>query len=118
MPDDKPPPNLSHNPFGGLAGLRDQLPSKPAPVKKEAVKKAPARAVVRMERKGHGGKEVTIVSHLELQAKELEKWLKELKGELGCGGRVEENAIVLQGDQRDRVPAALTKRGVGKVTIG
>jgi translation initiation factor 1 len=112
--DDK----LKNNPFGALASLRDQLPSRPEPVKKEAPRKGPARAVVRMERKGHGGKEVTLVSHLELSAKDLEKWLKELKGELGCGGRVEEDAIVLQGDQRERVPAALTKRGVVKVTIG
>jgi translation initiation factor 1 len=71
-----------------------------------------------MERTGRGGKEVTVVSHLGLPARELEAWLKALKGSLGCGGQVEEATIVLQGDQRDRVGRVLESRGVRKVTIG
>jgi translation initiation factor 1 (eIF-1/SUI1) len=35
-----------------------------------------------------------------------------------CGGSVDENAIVLQGDLRKRVPDVLTKKGVAKVTVG
>jgi translation initiation factor 1 len=73
--------------------------------------------VVRLERKGHGGKEVTVVEKLDLPASELEKWLKALKQGLGCGGTVEEGALVLQGDQRERLPALLQKRGVRKVTV-
>src|SRR4051812_35249720 len=98
---------LAHNPFGALSSLRDQLPEGTAPKKPRA--KAPARAVVRLERKGHGGKEVTAVSHLELNRKDLEKWLKALKADLGCGGAIdeEEDVIYLQGDQRGRVPALL-----------
>ncbi|MFN7132545.1 MAG: translation initiation factor, partial [Myxococcales bacterium] len=80
--------------------------------------KGPARAVVRMERKGRGGKEVTVVEQLGLPAKELEKWLKDLKGALGCGGTVEEGALVLQGDQRERLEALLIRRGVKKVSVG
>ena len=45
-------------------------------------------------------------------------WLKALKGSLGCGGVVEEEALVLQGDQRERLPALLAARGVRKVTVG
>lgn len=79
--------------------------------------KGPARAVVRYERKGHGGKEVTVVEKLELPSCELEAWLKSLKQSLGCGGRVAEGAIVLQGDQRERLPPLLTTKGVRKVTV-
>ena len=79
--------------------------------------KGPARAVVRYERKGHGGKEVTRVEKLELPARELEVWLKAMKGALGCGGRVEDDALVLQGDQRDRLPPLLTAKGVRKGTV-
>jgi translation initiation factor 1 len=80
--------------------------------------RGPARAVVRLERKGHGGKEVTLVDKLELSRTELEKWLKALKQALGCGGVVEEGALVLQGDQRERLPALLEARGVKKITLG
>lgn len=79
--------------------------------------KGPARAVVRLERKGRRGKEVTIVDKLELAAGALETWCRELKQALGCGGAVEGACIVLQGDLRARLPAVLTAKGVGKITL-
>ena len=106
--------------FAGLAGLRDQLPSAPAPAPATTappVPKGPARAVVRMERKGRGGKEATVIEKLELAPAALATWCKDLKSALGCGGVVEGDAIVLQGDLRPRLKAVLTKRGVRKVTI-
>lgn len=106
-----------NNPFAALAAKRDELPVglPPAPPKEA---RGPARAVVRLERKGRGGKEVTVVEHLELPLAERETWLKALKGALGCGGAVEdEGALVFQGDQRERLPALLTARGVRKVTV-
>lgn len=107
-----------HNPFAALAGLKDQLPAgKTQAQVAEVEKKRPARAVVRLERTGRGGKEVTIVSHLELPVMEREVWLKALKASLGCGGVIEGDALVLQGDQRERLPKLLEKRGVKRVTV-
>ena len=103
------------SPFASLQKLRDQLPA--GPKVEPAAKKGPARAVVRYERKHRGGKEVTLVEKLALPEKELSTWCRELKQALGCGGVVEETAIVLQGDQRTRLPALLTARGVAKVTV-
>ena len=97
------------------------VPEGPAPVAattaKPPVKPPPARAVVRMERAGRGGRTVTVVEKLELRPAELETWLGELKRALGCGGIVEGAALVLQGDTRERVGAWLTARGVKKVTV-
>ena len=110
-----------HNPFAALALQRESLPAgpPPAPVKAKAEEpRGPARAVVRMERKGRGGKEVTVVEQLGLPEAERETWLKALKGSLGCGGSVEEDTLVLQGDQRERLPALLEARGVRRVTVG
>ncbi len=108
-----------NNPFAALAPKREALPQAPAaPAAKKPEPKGPARAVVRMERKGRGGKEVTVVEHLELPAPQREVWLKALKNSLGCGGVVEDDALVLQGDQRERLPALLEARGVRKVTVG
>ncbi|HZI02954.1 MAG TPA: translation initiation factor, partial [Archangium sp.] len=49
---------------------------------------------------------------------EREVWVKALKGALGCGGTVEGETLVLQGDQRERLPALLEARGVRRVTVG
>jgi translation initiation factor 1 len=121
-PEASAPAAPFHNPFAALGLKREELPAgpAPAPVKADAAKepKGPARAVVRMERKGRGGKEVTVVEQLGLPAAELDKWLKALKGGLGCGGTVEEDTLVLQGDQRERLPALLEARGVRRVTVG
>ena len=126
------------DPFAELEKLRAQLPRgpEPAPAPAPAAPRGPARAVVRMERKGRGGKEVTIVAlagssppapsdrrgrginKLGLPPAELERWCRELKQALGCGGSVDGDLIVLQGDLRPRIGAVLEARGVAKVTIG
>jgi translation initiation factor 1 len=112
-----------HNPFGVLGPLRGSLPQRPAstpsPPKAEAsaAEKTFARAVVRLERSGRGGKEVTLVERLPLAAKDRDVWLKALKSALGCGGVVDGETLVLQGDQRRRLPALLAARGVRKVTV-
>jgi len=112
-----------HNPFSVLkrdAGSEDPAPITPGPAAGTA--RSPAsrvipRAVVRLERTGRGGKEVTVVEHLNLSATERDQWLKALKAALGCGGSVEGDALVIQGDQRKRLPGILAARGVKKVTV-
>jgi translation initiation factor 1 len=74
--------------------------------------------VVRLERKGRGGKEATVVEKLELSPAERERWIKELKQALGCGGAIEGEALVLQGDLRERLKPLLERRGVRRVTLG
>lgn len=116
MTDEKRPFN---NPFGALAGLKASLPEgAAAPTRAEKPPKVPARAVLRLERKGRRGKEVTVVEALALGEAEREAWLREVKAALGCGGAVEGEALVLQGDQRQRAAAWLSARGVGRVVGG
>lgn len=107
--------------FAALADLRDRLPPgeppRPPPAASPVRSAGPARAVVRYERKGRGGKEATLVEKLALASAELESWCRELKRALGCGGTVEGAAIVLAGDQRTRLPALLEARGVRRVTV-
>jgi translation initiation factor 1 len=100
------------NPFAALAALRpvDAAPAAaPDP-------KLPARAVVAVERKGRGGKTVTLVTHLGLSNDALDAWVTEMKRSLGCGGTREDDAIALQGDQRERAIDWLTRKGVRKVS--
>ena len=73
----------------------------------------PSRIVakLRMEKKGRGGKTVTVVYNLPRN----QMFLKELGGELkracGTGGAVVENTIEIQGDMRNRLRDVLTKKG-------
>jgi translation initiation factor 1 len=118
MSDKKP----FHSPFEALKALRDSMPDPPAPAPapEPPAASAPtrvARAVVRLERTGRGGKEVTVIDHLGLRDDDLAAWLKALKSALGCGGVVEDDRLVLQGDQRERLRSLLRERGVKKVTL-
>jgi translation initiation factor 1 len=108
-----------------FAGLREKLgealppgPTRPTTETPGDRRPTVAWAVVRFERKGRGGKEVTVVEKLELSTREMGRWCSELKGALGVGGQVEGRALVVQGDQRERVKRWLLDRGVHKVTIG
>ena len=122
-----------HKPFADLARLRGK-PAEERPPQDAAAAPAAApapwaepvapatsssrtipRAVVRMQRAGRGGKEVTVIEQLDLTAAEREAWLKDLKSALGCGGVIEDATLVLQGDHRKRLPPMLTARGVKKV---
>ena len=124
-PPDAAPPGPFNAALAGLVARMGSVPPARAPelaaaplsAAKPTDRPPPARAVVRMERAGRGGKIVTVVEKLDLRPGELATWLGELKRALGCGGVVESGALVLQGDTRERVGAWLEKRGVKRVTV-
>jgi translation initiation factor 1 len=67
-------------------------------------------AKLRMEKKGRGGKTVTVVAGLPRNAAFLKELCQELKRACGTGGAVAEDTIELQGDLRDRVREYLLKK--------
>jgi translation initiation factor 1 len=73
----------------------------------------PARIVakLRMEKKGRGGKTVTVVFGLPQNDEFLRELAQELKRACGTGGTVVDDGVELQGDLRERVRDVLTKRG-------
>ena len=78
----------------------DPLPSRPGKIV----------AKLRMEKKGRGGKTVTVVAGLPRNAAFLTELCQELKRACGTGGTVSEDTIELQGDLRDRVREYLLKK--------
>ncbi len=68
-------------------------------------------AKLRLEKKGRGGKAVTVVYDLPDNAAFLKDLAQDLKRTCGTGGAVSENTIELQGDLRERVRAHLTGKG-------
>jgi translation initiation factor 1 len=113
---------LTSNPFAALSSLRDDLPEGTAagieaPIAADKLTRGPARAVVRYQRKGRGGKEATIVEQLGVGPEQLDAWCREFKKSLGCGGNVEGETLVFGGDQRGRLPGMLEAKGVRRVTV-
>lgn len=74
---------------------------------------APGDGVVRVSRetKGRGGKAVTLVRGLALDAAALVDLGKQLKAACGSGGTVKDGVIEVQGDHCDKVMALLKARG-------
>lgn len=67
-------------------------------------------AKLRMEKKGRGGKTVTVVYGLPHNDAFLKDLIQELKRACGTGGTIVDGEIALQGDLRERVREALSKK--------
>ena len=77
-----------------------------------ATASVPARIVakLRVEKKGRGGKVVTVVDGLPHNAAFLKDLCQELKRACGTGGAVREGAVELQGDLRERIREYLLQK--------
>ena len=73
----------------------------------------PAKVIakLRLEKKGRGGKTVTVVLDLPRNDAFLKELSQELKRACGVGGSTSEDTVELQGDVRDRVRQLLAKKG-------
>src|SRR5688572_4773790 len=78
-----------------------------------ASESVPARPVakLRMEKKGRGGKTVTVVFGLPNNAAFLKDLSAELKKACGTGGTATDDGVEWQGDLRDRVRDLLAAKG-------
>ena len=73
---------------------------------KEETKNLPANAqklLVRKEKKGRGGKVVTIIEGYQGNPQTLEALCKKIKQQCGVGGATKGKVIVIQGDIADKV---------------
>ena len=80
---------------------------------KDAAAPPAGDGIVRVSREtaGRGGKAVTIVRGLALDATALSAMAKQLKAVCGAGGTVKDDAVEIQGDHCERVIDALRKQG-------
>jgi translation initiation factor 1 len=73
---------------------------------------------VRCERKGHGGKTVTVITGLPLTEVALTTLAGELKRRCGCGGTIKAGNIEIQGDHAELLLGELLKRGFAAKRAG
>lgn len=74
-----------------------------------------AKAALQRRSAGCGGKIVTVVVLPQGAKVDPEALAKEMRKALGCGSRVEDGRVVLQGDIADRAKEWLLKKGVKNV---
>ena len=67
--------------------------------------------IVGIERKGRGGKTVSVITGVMSPPAGKEALLKLLKTKLGAGGTLTEEAIEIQGDHRDQIVTILAGLG-------
>lgn len=80
----------------------------------------PRDGVVRvmLDRKGRGGKAVTLVMGVPGEGDEIAALGQALKKLCGAGGAVKDDVIEVQGDHRDRIIARLTTLGYRVKRVG
>lgn len=81
------------------------------PVEAATLPPGEQRLAVRVEKKGRGGKTVTLVEGFLGPAAELQALARELRKKAGAGGAVKGGRIEIQGDKRELVAAELAARG-------
>ena len=67
--------------------------------------------MLRVEKKGRGGKTVTVVAGLPQNTAFLVGLAAELKRACGTGGTAASESVEIQGDQRERLRPLLVARG-------
>ncbi|HXC57872.1 MAG TPA: stress response translation initiation inhibitor YciH [Steroidobacteraceae bacterium] len=90
---------------------RGVVMSKPVKTVPKAAPSGPAKIRVAREVSGRGGKGVTVISGLPLDAAALDALAAQLKRSCGAGGAAREGRIEIQGEHRDRLVAELIKLG-------
>lgn len=112
--DKKKPVSLSWDAFQSL-GNPDNAPPTPSNdeqnEKDEGSENQGSQVRIYKEKKKRGGKAVSIIKGIEADKEFLEKLTKEIKVKMGVGGHLDDEEIVIQGTNRDKIKEMLISKG-------
>jgi len=96
--------NESGNPFFNNLFIGDDSENEETPKNSMVVR-------VQRDRKNRGGKEVSLITGLELEDDQLAALAKLLKSKCGVGGAAKDGEIIIQGNHVDKIIELLKKEG-------
>ena len=73
---------------------------------------------MRLEKKGRGGKSVTVLFNLPFDKAEAKSLMKDLQAHLACGATFKDGQIELRGDYRDKIIPLCAKKNLTVVKSG
>lgn len=73
---------------------------------------------MRLEKKGRGGKSVTVLFNLPFTAEEAKNLMKRVQTAIGTGATYKNETIEIRGDHRDKVEAFFRKEKITIVRAG
>ena len=115
MSDPKNPKNISWDDFVKM-GNPENIPE---PKDKIHTSNIDYDQVVRvhLEKKGRGGKTVSIIKGLVADGTYLKALAKELKSACGVGGSFKDDIIIIQGNHREKIKNILLEKGYKDVKL-
>lgn len=84
----------------------------------ETLEATEQQLIAKLEKKGRGGKTVSIVEGFVGSQEDLKTLAKELKTHCGTGGSVKEGTIIIQGNVRDKIMEYLKRKGFPVKRVG
>lgn len=115
--DKKKPISLSWDDFQSM-GNPENAPVEPKSEEEEIID-VDYKSVVRIykERKQRGGKSVSIIKGIDADNIYMKDLTKFLKVKLGVGGHLEDDNIIIQGTNRDKIIDLLSKKGFKNIKL-
>ncbi len=85
---------------------------------KETLEASNQHLIAKLEKKGRGGKTVSIIEGFVGTQKDLKNLAKDLKNKCGTGGSVKNGTIIIQGNVRDKIMNYLKEKGYQVKRVG
>lgn len=84
----------------------------------KARQSADGKVRIMRDKKGRGGKVVTVIEGIPLGGKDLKSFAKSLKKKCGAGGTIKDGTVEIQGDNIEKLFPILEKKGWNVVRVG
>ncbi len=84
----------------------------------ETIENSDQNLEAKIEKKGRGGKTVSIIEGFVGSKEDIKSLAKEIKNYCGTGGSVKGDKIIIQGNVRDKIMPFLKERGYNVKRVG
>lgn len=95
---------------------KDELKKATKASKADPIPTGPTK--LRLEKKGRGGKQVSILYNIPLSSADAKQLMRELQTQLACGASYKDGEILISGDHRNEIEKFFVSKGLKIVRAG